>query len=115
MKPRFRYDPEVAVAHLSAVDAKLAGVIAEVGPFALELRPAKSLFEALLRSIMYQHLHGKAAATIHGRVLTVLKKHGGVTANALAAAPDDELRGPCAASARGPCTCCCCFTSVGPT
>ena len=68
-------------------------MIDRVGPFALELSPAASLFEALLRSIVYQQLHGKAAATIHGRVLAELAIHGGTTPEALARASDAALRG----------------------
>jgi DNA-3-methyladenine glycosylase II len=92
MKPQFRFDPEEAVAHLRANDELLGGVITQVGPFTLKLRPVDSLFEALLRSIVFQQLHGKAANTIHGRVLDVLKQHGGPTPDALLAATDDELR-----------------------
>lgn len=89
---RLQYDPAAALAHLRTADAALAGVIARVGPFALELLPAANLFEALLRSIVYQQLHGKAAATIHARVLQLLARHGGATATALAHATDEELR-----------------------
>lgn len=94
MKPvsRFDFAPAEAVAHLTTVDAPLATLIARVGPFALELHTAASLFEALLRSIVYQQLHGRAAATIHARVLTLLEKHGGPTPAALAHATDAELR-----------------------
>lgn len=83
----------MAVDHLRAADPALAGLIGKVGPFTLELSPAKSLFESLLRSITYQQLHGKAAATIHGRVLTVLAGHGGTTPEAVALASDEALRG----------------------
>lgn len=89
---RLQFDPAEAVAHLRAADAALAGVIERVGPLALELLPAANLFEALLRSIVYQQLHGKAAATIHQRVLALLEKHGGPAAAALAHATDEELR-----------------------
>jgi 3-methyladenine DNA glycosylase/8-oxoguanine DNA glycosylase len=92
MKPRFPFDPAEAVAHLRAADPVMAALIARVGPFALELTPARSLFEALLRSIVYQQLHGKAAATIHGRVLAELKRHGGPTPAALAGVSDESLR-----------------------
>ena len=64
MKPRFQFDPTEALAHLRAADPGMAALIERVGPFALKLTPARSLFEALLRSIVYQQLHGKAAATI---------------------------------------------------
>ena len=57
------------------------------------MQPARSLFEALLRSIVYQQLHGKAAATIHGRVLALLAGHGGPTPEATGLATDSALRG----------------------
>jgi 3-methyladenine DNA glycosylase/8-oxoguanine DNA glycosylase len=92
-KPTLKFDPTEALTHLRASDAELAALIDRVGPLGLELKPAASLFEALLRSIVYQQLHGKAAATIHGRVITVLEKHGGVTPEAMLKAPDASLRG----------------------
>ena len=93
MKIMLGFVPAAAVAHLRANDAALAALIDRVGPFALELQVADSLFEALLRSIVYQQLHGKAAATIHGRVLAQLAIHGGPTPEALAKVPDAMLRG----------------------
>jgi 3-methyladenine DNA glycosylase/8-oxoguanine DNA glycosylase len=70
----------------------MAALIKRVGGFALEMKPAGSLFEALLRSIIYQQLHGKAAATIHGRVLAVLEQAGGPTPEVVARVSDDALR-----------------------
>ncbi|MBA3848819.1 MAG: DNA-3-methyladenine glycosylase 2 family protein [Opitutus sp.] len=95
MKPRspLQFDPLVAVAHLRAADAALGRVIARIGPFALEMHLAGSLFEAMLRSIVYQQLHGKAAATIHARVLAVLAAHGGIAPESVARATEAELRG----------------------
>jgi len=65
-----RYDHAAAVAQLSAADAKLRRLIERAGPFTMKLASAQSPFEALLESIIYQQLHGKAAATIHARLLT---------------------------------------------
>lgn len=93
MKPKLRFKPAEALAHLRAGDPVLGALIERIGPFALELKPAESLFEALLRSIIYQQLHGKAAATIHGRVLAELARHGGTTPEALAQLSDAALRG----------------------
>jgi 3-methyladenine DNA glycosylase/8-oxoguanine DNA glycosylase len=93
MKPRFLYVPDEAVAHLRAEDELLARAMDAVGPFTLKPRPVKSIFEALLRSIVYQQLHGSAAAAIHARVIAQLKAHGGTTPEALAKAPDAGLRG----------------------
>lgn len=92
MKPKLQFDPAVAVAHLRAADPMMATLIERVGPFALQLTPADSLFEALLRSIVYQQLHGKAAATIHGRVLAELQRHGGPVPDALTRVSDEALR-----------------------
>lgn len=85
-------DLAAACAHLAAADPRLAGVIARVGPCRLALLPTRDLFTALLRSIVYQQLHGRAAATIHGRVRAVLRRRGGMKPAALLAAPEEELR-----------------------
>jgi DNA-3-methyladenine glycosylase II len=44
-------------------------LIARAGPFTLKLASAQSPFEALLESIVYQQLHGKAAAAIHAKLI----------------------------------------------
>ena len=93
MTPKFRFDPDTAIAHLRKNDLELATLIERVGPFALELKPAGSLFEALLRSIVHQQLHGRAAATIHSRVLALLAHHGGPTPEAMMKAAEAALRG----------------------
>jgi DNA-3-methyladenine glycosylase II len=63
------YDTAAAVAELSAADPKLARLIAKAGPFTMKIAGKQSPFEALTESIIYQQLHGKAAATIHRRLL----------------------------------------------
>jgi DNA-3-methyladenine glycosylase II len=69
-KPRApKYDSAAAVAALSAADSKLGRLIERAGPFRLQLASQQSPFEALTEAIIYQQLHGKAAATIHGRML----------------------------------------------
>ncbi len=93
MKPKLKFKPSLALAHLRASDATLGALIDRLGPFTLELKPTDSLFEAMLRSIVYQQLHGKAAATIHGRVLAELDRHGGATPAAVTQSTDAALRG----------------------
>ena len=93
MKQKLRFKPADALAHLRARDPVLGALIDRVGSFDLELKPAGSLFEAMLRSIVYQQLHGKAAATIHGRVLIELDRHGGATPQAVTKTSDAALRG----------------------
>jgi DNA-3-methyladenine glycosylase II len=90
--PRLPYDAAAAVAHLRAADPALGELIERVGPFALQLKPATSLFEALLHAIVYQQLNGKAAATILARVLAALEPHGGATPDALLCVADETLR-----------------------
>lgn len=64
------YDTTEAVCALVAADPKLARLIKSAGAFTLRLPAQQSPFEALLRAILYQQLHGKAAAAIHARLLT---------------------------------------------
>ena len=63
------FDIVDAVRHLSENDPALGQVIHRVGAVTLEPRSTEHPFEALLRAIVYQQLSGKAAGTIHGRVL----------------------------------------------
>jgi DNA-3-methyladenine glycosylase II len=69
----------------------LARVIDRVGPFKLQLKPDET-FDALLRSIVYQQLNGRAASTIHARVLAHFPKERPLSPKALLAAPDAKLR-----------------------
>ena len=69
----------------------LAQVIGEVGPCTLELRTDGTHFDALIRSIVYQQLSGKAAATIHGRVRAMFES-GTPLPQQIAAAQHDALR-----------------------
>src|SRR5271168_3665146 len=63
------YDSAAACAALAAADPKLGKLIARAGPFTMRIASAQSPFEALVESIVYQQLNGKAAATIHRRLL----------------------------------------------
>jgi DNA-3-methyladenine glycosylase II len=84
------FDPDEAVAHLRECDPKLAGLMDRAGPFALRLDPSPSPFESLLESILYQQLHGKAAATIHRRVREIYG--GDPSPQALLDTPEERLR-----------------------
>jgi DNA-3-methyladenine glycosylase II len=57
-----------AVRHLTTTDPVLAQVIAQVGPCRFKARAEGTHFDALVRSIVYQQISGKAAATILERV-----------------------------------------------
>ena len=83
--------PRRAIAHLIEADPTLADVIRRVGPWRLTRRTEGTHFDAVCRSIIYQQLSGKAAATIHDRVLGL---YGGRAPlpHELAATTDDALR-----------------------
>jgi DNA-3-methyladenine glycosylase II len=88
------YDPDEALAHLRAADPKLGALIDRAGEFRLKLGHTGTPFDSLLESILYQQLHGKAAATIHRRVLLI---YGGDQPadphpQALLDTPDHRLR-----------------------
>jgi DNA-3-methyladenine glycosylase II len=86
-----RYDAERACRELAAVDPKLGQLMERAGPFQLRLKSQHSPFEALLESIIYQQLHGKAAAAILKRLLTAFGELHPAPEHLLQA-PDDLLR-----------------------
>ncbi len=55
-----------AIRHLRQADPVMAGIIERIGPFKMRYREPS--FDAMARSIVFQQLHGKAAATIFERV-----------------------------------------------
>jgi 3-methyladenine DNA glycosylase/8-oxoguanine DNA glycosylase len=62
------FDLAAATAHLAERDECLKRLIAETVPFQMDQDPLQSPYEALLESIAYQSISGKAAATIYGRI-----------------------------------------------
>lgn len=83
------YDPVEAVRHLCAADERLATLIAKAGPCTLTLKQTDGAFLALAESIVYQQLHGKAAATILGRVKALFPRPAFTPADILGAAEQD--------------------------
>jgi len=94
-----RYDIALALEQLTAADARLGRLIERAGPFRLRISSTQSPFEALVESIVYQQLHGKAAATIHRRLLESFGEPGPgaalaphPTAQHILDAPNQQLR-----------------------
>lgn len=87
-----RYDHAQACLQMSASDPRMAKLVERVGPFRLRLKPTHSTFEALLESIVYQQLHGRAAMTIHNRILDLFADKI-PTAESLSGLSDKALRG----------------------
>jgi DNA-3-methyladenine glycosylase II len=75
---------------LAQSDPVIAKLVAAAGPMRLRKR-ADSHFAALVRSIVYQQLAGRAAAAIHGRLVAALGDD--VSPEALIALPLEALRG----------------------
>jgi DNA-3-methyladenine glycosylase II len=81
-----------ARAHLRKVDPVMARVMDAVGPYRPRDGTTGSHFGALIRSIVFQQLSGKAATTIHNRVLDLYPDRA-PTASDIIATPDEKLRG----------------------
>ncbi len=64
-------DSDAVIRALCAVDPKFAPLIDRAGPYRLHVEQLSSPFQALAESIVYQQLTGKAAATIHGRLVAL--------------------------------------------
>lgn len=69
----------------------MADVIDRVGPCIMAPRTEGTHFDALVRSIVYQQLSGKAALTIHGRVIALIGDGAEAPAK-VAATSHDALR-----------------------
>ena len=85
-------DWDRALAHLRRRDRALKRIIDIVGPRKpARLGSAQTPFATLLRSIVYQQLSGKAAGSIHRRLLALFP-HRRPSARALLALGEAELR-----------------------
>lgn len=79
------FDLAAATAWLAERDARLARLIAETRPFAIDARARRSPYEALLEAIAHQSISGKAAATIFARIVALGGNGGPPT-------PDEMLK-----------------------
>ena len=87
MSPRVTHSAAAAI--LAERDPVMAGLVARAGPMKLR-KPFDTHFAALVRSIVYQQLAGKAAAAIHGRLVAGLD--GRVEPEVLLALSDEKMR-----------------------
>ena len=91
MATTYEFDPQAAVAHLRHVDRGMDRLIQQVGALELPVKRSRSVFEYLIRSIVYQQLSGKAAATIHTRLLALFPNRR-IDPERLLKMPDNRLR-----------------------
>jgi len=60
-----------AILHISKVDPVMKRLVREIGPYVLEPESLQQPFEALVRAVAHQQLHGKAATTILNRFIAL--------------------------------------------
>ena len=90
MPDRYPYDEALAVRTLRRRDRSLAALMDRVGPFDLGLRKDKTIFQTLLRSIVYQMISTRAAAVIHRRTRNLFPNRY-PSPRRLRQIPDEEL------------------------
>lgn len=94
-----KHDPfGPSIAHLSACDPDLANLIARVGSCGLPTISEREPYEALIRAIAHQQIHGRAAEAITNRFLAL---YPGVTfpSASQVLSTDPELMRACGFSA----------------
>jgi methylated-DNA-[protein]-cysteine S-methyltransferase len=88
------FDPAFALDYLRDADPVLGRLIETIGPFRMQIRRAPSIFIALAEAIVYQQLHGKAAAAIFARLRALYPRaHEAPTAAQILKTSDAKLRG----------------------
>jgi DNA-3-methyladenine glycosylase II len=80
-----------AMRHL-AQEARFAGLISRVGPPRLDIQRQRSPYEALIRAIAHQQLHGRAAEAILGRFAALFPGDGFPQPDAVMATAETALR-----------------------
>lgn len=83
---------EETIKYLSQADKILGRLIRKIGPCTLKPEKNVSLFQSLVRSVAYQQLTGKAAATILGRVKNLFPEKLFPEPQDLVKIPDEQLR-----------------------
>ncbi|HEY9640455.1 MAG TPA: DNA-3-methyladenine glycosylase [Coleofasciculaceae cyanobacterium] len=86
-------DYSMAIATLKQADPILGLTIDRVGDCLLNAEPRTgTLLDALVQSIIYQQLSGKAAAAIHRRFLQLYPDLPSLTPDAILVTPDEVMR-----------------------
>jgi DNA-3-methyladenine glycosylase II len=83
---------DAAHEHLALVDPVMAGLIQASGRCVLQAKPARTPFQALVRAVAHQQLHGAAAETILRRFLASFPGKRFPTPRDVLKAPDSVFR-----------------------
>ena len=89
----FNRKVRAGVKHLRKHSPELDSWIEVSGPCSLEIQWQRELFEALVRAIAHQQLHGRAAETILGRLIAGFRCENFPSAQQLKRASHEKLRG----------------------
>jgi DNA-3-methyladenine glycosylase II len=79
--------------HLSTICKRFARVVPKHEPYPTTFEQKKDPYRALVRSVVYQQLSGKAAGTIHGRVLALYPGKDHPEPEDILSTPVELLRG----------------------
>ena len=79
--------------HLSEAEPRLAALIRRVGPPRLGVERGRDLYEALIRAIAHQQLHGRAAEAILARFVGLFPDETFPAPDSVLAAAQETLRG----------------------
>jgi DNA-3-methyladenine glycosylase II len=79
--------------HLSSVCPRFAALIGRVGPPGLRVERGRGLYEALIRAIAHQQLHGRAAEAILARFVALYPGETFPSPDLVLATDSDVLRG----------------------
>ncbi|MCA8940627.1 MAG: DNA-3-methyladenine glycosylase 2 family protein, partial [Planctomycetes bacterium] len=86
------FDVKRAARELVKAAPEFRSVVSRGEAFPSKLVRPRSPFQALLRTIIFQQLSGKAASTIHRRVVALFPSAGQVTAKNFDALQDESVR-----------------------
>lgn len=78
--------------HLTSICKRFARVVPTHEPYPTTFEKKKDPFRALVRAVVYQQLSGKAAGTIHGRMLALFPERDHPTPEDLLDATPETLR-----------------------
>jgi DNA-3-methyladenine glycosylase II len=82
-----------ALRHLSRADPVMRALIRRTGPCTITIRRRWSPFQSLVRAVVYQQLHGRAAAAIFGRLVALFEGPGFPSPAAVLAMSTKRMRG----------------------
>jgi len=81
-----------ALRHLSRADPVMRALIRRTGPCTIDIRRRWSPFQSLVRAVVYQQLHGRAAAAIFARLVALFDGPGFPSPEAMLAMSPRRMR-----------------------